>query len=428
MNVARSFFSRHYSQYKDSFFDYFDQNDQENVLQILNKYKIIHHEYYKILIKKYGENYNRLNLNIELTENEEKKLNRLRANIRKFLKELHAGKTIDEIYVSNQKIYTSFLDYFEEKDRNYAKQIIHAYSYFQNDYYDVLVKRYGEQYDCLNVDIDLTINEEKKLNSFKTLIKGKINAIHSGTPLYDTFPKNYKLLVGPQGYLDQFSKKYKDIAIDIIEKQKNGEYYQILVKQYGEKYDHFNPNVLLTDEENSKLNYLTSIIKFKIKEVKKKDTKCKIDESDSFYNFFNEEDYPIVTKIMSEYQLLNHKYYRLVIKKYGENYNNVDPEVELTKEEKQQIRTFINMIKEQIKKIKSGEKLEETLPYNHHHYYKSFLDYFDKKQRENVIHIIDQFQITNPDYYELIVKRYGKNYDTINLEVELTNEDRKSVV
>ena len=37
----------------------------------------------------------------------------------------------------------------------------------------------------------------------------------------------------------------------------------------------------------------------------------------------------------------------------------------------------------------------------------------DEKVRKNVIPIINQFQITNPDYYELIVKTYGKNYDTI---------------
>ena len=422
--MAKSFFSRHYSQYKENFLDYFAQDDQDNVLKILNKYKAINHEYYKILIKRYSKDYDHFNSSVHLTEKEEKKISRLRANISKILKELKSGKSIEECFIRYQKVFNNFLDNFDGNDRIYAEKIIDSYSYFKNDYYEILTKKYGIYYDSLNPDVELTDNEEKTLVKFRKILKQKIGRIHAGDTLYEVLSKKYKLLVSSESYLDQFPKKYKDIAIDIIGKQKNSEYYQILVKQYGEKYDHFNPNVLLTDEENGKLNYLTSIIKFKIKEVKKKDTKCKIDESDSFYNFFNEEDYPIVTKIMSEYQLLNHKYYRLVIKKYGENYNNVDPEVELTKEEKQQIRTFINMIKEQIKKIKSGEKLEETLPYNHHHYYKSFLDYFDKKQRENVIHIIDQFQITNPDYYELIVKRYGKNYDTINLEVELTNEEK----
>lgn len=111
--MAKSFFSRHYSQYKENFLDYFAQDDQDNVLKILNKYKAINHEYYKILIKRYSNDYDHFNSSVHLTETEEKKISRLRANISKILKELKSGKSIEECFIRYQKVFNNFLDNFD---------------------------------------------------------------------------------------------------------------------------------------------------------------------------------------------------------------------------------------------------------------------------------------------------------------------------
>lgn len=423
--MAKSFFSRHYSQYKEKFLDYFAQDDQDNVLKILNKYKAINHEYYKILIKRYSNDYDHFNSSVHLTETEEKKISRLRANISKILKELKSGKSIEECFIRYQKVFNNFLDNFDGNDRIYAEKIIDSYSYFKNDYYEILTKKYGIYYDSLNPDVELTDNEEKTLVKFRKILKQKIGRIHAGDTLYEVLPKKYKLLVSSESYLELFPKKYKNLVIEIIEKYKNSEYYEILTKKYGTDYDCCDQNILLTEEEKNKLNYLTSNIKLEIREVKKNNTKCTIDDATSMYSFFDKQDYLIVTKILDAYKSIKHKYYQLVEKKFGEYYDTVNSEIELTNEERQQLRYFIRIMKEQIEKIKLGTSLEEILPYNEHHYYKSFLSFFDKNNQKKVIHILNRFQIDHPEYYQLVVKKFGEHYDTINLDVQLTDEEKK---
>lgn len=46
---------------------------------------------------------------------------------------------------------------------------------------------------------------------------------------------------------------------------------------------------------------------------------------------------------------------------------------------------------------------------------KGFLEYFDEKDHENVLQIVERFKETNINYYEVINKRYsGERYETVN--------------
>ena len=225
---------------KISFFDYFEEKDKPLVLEIIEEYKEKDLDYYEILVKACGEKYDHLVLSA-LTREEKIKLNNFRAIIKNKIKN---GNFSKKPGLTKKQ---SFFDYFEEKDKPLVLEIIEEYKEKDLDYYEVLVKEYGEKYDHLVETSPLTKEEKIKLNSFRTIIKNKIKN--------GNLPKK----PGPtkkQSFFDYFDEKDKDFVLKIIEeyKEKDSDYYKVLVKTYGEKYDHLVETSPLTKQEKIKLN------------------------------------------------------------------------------------------------------------------------------------------------------------------------------
>ena len=157
---------------KISFFDYFEEKDKPLVLEIIEEYKEKDLDYYEILVKACGEKYDHLVLSA-LTREEKIKLNNFRAIIKNKIKN---GNFSKKPGLTKKQ---SFFDYFEEKDKPLVLEIIEEYKEKDSDYYKVLIKEYGEQYDSLVVPSLLNDREKNRLRDFKSAIREKLQDIKS---------------------------------------------------------------------------------------------------------------------------------------------------------------------------------------------------------------------------------------------------------
>ncbi len=307
----------------------------------------------------------------------------------------------------NKKI--SFFDYFEEKDKPLVLEIIEEYKEKDLDYYEILVKACGEKYDCLALSA-LTKKEKIKLNNFRAIIKNKIK---------NGMLSQKKVPTKKQNFFDYFEEKDKDFVLEIIEeyKEKDLDYYEVLVKEYGEKYDHLVETSPLTKEEKIKLNSFRTIIKNKIKNgnFSKKPGPTK---KQSFFDYFEEKDKPLILEIIEEYKEKNLDYYEILVKACGEKYDCLVLSA-LTKEEKIKLNSFRTIIKN---KIKNGNLPKKPGPTKK----QSFFDYFDEKDKDFVLKIIEEYKEKDSDYYKVLVKTYGEKYDYLVLS-SLTKKEKKQL-
>ena len=386
-----------------SFFDYFDKKDHASVLEIIEQYKKLNHDYYKVLVKEYGEHYDCLVVPSLLTKEEKVKLNNFRASIRNRIKK-------DDFSVKPRlNKAQSFFDYFDKKDHASVLEIIEQYKKLNHDYYKVLVKEYGEHYNCLVVPSPLTKKEQFKLNNFRTNIRNRIK-------------KDY-FLVKPrlnkaQSFFDYFDKKDYDSVLKIIEeyKEKDSDYYKLLVKEYGEHYDCLVVQSVLNKKEKKQLNSFRQYTRNRIKNSNSVKNVESI-KFQSFFNYFDKKDYDSVLKIIGEYKEKDSNYYKLLVKEYGEHYNCLVVPSPLTKKEQFKLNNFRTNIRNRIKK-------DDFLVKPRLNKAQGFFDYFDKKDYDSVLKIIEEYKEKDSDYYKLLVKEYGEHYDCLVVPSLLTKEEK----
>ena len=150
--------------------------------------------------------------------------------------------------------------------------------------------------------------------------------------------------------------------------------------------------------------------------IKVSKTNIKNQESFGFLDYFDKKDHEKVLQIIEKFKVTNPNYYEVINKKYsGKRYEIVN-NIELGKEN----ATLYNA-KNKIKNLLlKPEQLEKIFKKSH---YEGFLNFFDEKDHEKVLQIIEEFKVTNPNYYEVINKKYsGKRYEIVN-NIELGKEN-----
>ena len=130
------------------------------------EYKKINHDYYKVLVKEFGDTYDCLVEPSLLTELDMIYLNNFRIVI---VNKIHKKRK-----KSGPNKKQSFFDYFAQQDKNFVLKIIEKYKEKDSNYYKVLVKEYGETYDCLVVPSCLTKKEKQQLDNFKLTIRKEL--------------------------------------------------------------------------------------------------------------------------------------------------------------------------------------------------------------------------------------------------------------
>ena len=397
-----------------SFFDYFDKKDHTLVLEIIEQYKKIDHDYYRVLLKEYGETYDCLVVPSLLTKQEKAQLSNFRARIRDRLQNDNLRMKPIKQQTATKK--SSFLDYFDQKDKTIVLEVIEEYKKMNHDYYKVLVKEYGETYDCLVVPSLLTSKEKAQLKNLKSNIKYRIK-------YYDSLKKSGG--IKKSSFLDYFDQKDRKSVLKIIGEYKkvNHKYYKVLVKEYGETYDHFVYPSTLTKKEISLLNSFKTIIKTRLRSnnLNPLNQQRKTRKS-SFFDYFDKKDHASVLEIIEKYRKKNSNYYKLLVKEYGETYDCLVVSSLLNNKEKNQLRNFIQTIRN---KLYSNEVKKNEIKTSKSNRKQSFFDYFDEKDKGFVLEIIEKYKKVNHDYYRILVKEYGKHYDCLVVPSVLTEYEKK---
>lgn len=173
-----------------------------------------------------------------------------------------------------------------------------------------------------------------------------------------------------------------------------------------------------------------------IKEPEKRFNQLKISPKNTkqykqgFLTFFEEDKTEEVLKIVDGFQDTNINYYELIHKIYSGERLETRNNIKLGGQEK----SLLNNVKLKIRKILSGKEPEKRFNQqkvsknkNVKQSKKDFLTFFGEEKAEEVLKIVENFQVTNPNYYEVIHKLYsGEMLETRN-DIILNMQEKNSL-
>ena len=326
---------------------------------------------------------------------------------------------------SNQQSKTEFLAFFEEDKTEEVLKIVENFQVTNPNYYEVIHKLYsGERLEIRN-DVILNAKEKKSLNN----AKAKIRKILSGKETQKIFnqqkisQKNDKQ--SKTEFLAFFEEDKTEEVLKIVENFQvtNPNYYEVIHKLYSGERLEIRNDVILNAKEKKSLNNAKAKIRKILsgKETQKIFNQQKISQKNDkqskkeFLTFFEEDKTEEVLKIVENFQITNPNYYEVIHKIYSGERLETRNNIKLSGQEK----NLINNAKSKIKKILLWEEAEKKSK----QYKKEFLAFFEKEKSEEVLKIVENFQVTKPNYYEVIHKIYSGERLEIRNYVTLSKQD-----
>ena len=136
---------------------------------------------------------------------------------------------------------------------------------------------------------------------------------------------------------------------------------------------------------------------------------------EGFLKLYEEKYQETVLKIVNRFKITNPNYYQIISKKYSGDKFEIKNDVELTYEEQK----LFNSAKAKIKiLLNDSKKLNIFLSAQN-----GFLQLYEEKDQETVLKIVDMFKVMNPNYYEIISKKYSGDRFEIKNVVKLTKKE-----
>ena len=287
---------------------------------------------------------------------------------------------------------------------------------------------WGKKYEILKKDVD-----KSKIPALKKLIN-KIQEEY----IYQ-LPKNVNQKSNQQSkteFLAFFEEDKTEEVLKIVENFQvtNPNYYEVIHKLYSGERLEIRNDVILNEKEKKLLNSAKAKIRKILsgKETQKIFNQQKISPKNTkqykkgFLTFFEEDKTEEVLKIVENFQVTNPNYYEVIHKRYSGERLEIRSDIILNKQEKK----LLNSAKSKIRKILSGKETQKIFNQqkvsknkNVKQYKKGFLTFFGEDKTEEVLKIVEKFQITNPNYYEVIHKIYSGERLEIRNYVTLSKQD-----
>lgn len=218
-----------------NFFDYFDKDDLQLVLEIIEESKTKYYIYYNLLTKIYGEQYSLINKKVLIT----KKDFSIFENYVVYIQEQIQIKKRN--LKLRTKIKNNFLEYFEEDDKSLVITILNEYKLEKKQYFPTLIKLYGENYDKLN-EILLVEKDVSAIEKLIVQISKKLEKMKIDNKIRNEIKENF---------LDYFNDYNIILVKKTIDSYKNVNtfYYNTIVKLYGNEYNKLNKEIALTEKD-----------------------------------------------------------------------------------------------------------------------------------------------------------------------------------
>ena len=400
-----------------------------------------------LLKKKYGDHYLGtgyiLNKEEIKCENVEKKFLQRLKKVEELLKENMTNQQILDHFKKQSSIFNLYSNYSKQMAGNNLKDsfIENFPVQYQTIIYKILSQiteeekelistfYWGHNYDILKKDID-----KDKINDLRILInKLKDEAIkifqHKDKATLQQNKKEKKDIKKNNVDTNFSSKQIKtkklceekdrEKVLEIVNKFKetNPNYYEVITKKYSGDNFEISNNVKLTKEEQILINNA----KIRIKGLLEDSTKLNnfLNSQNGFLEKYKEEDCEKVLEIVNKFKETNPSYYKVITKIYSGDKLETSNNVTLTREEK----SLINNAKIKIKRL-----LEDSTKLNNFLNSQSgFLEKYKGKERERLIKIVNKFKETDPNYYEVITKKYSGDKLEISNNVTLTREEKSLI-
>ena len=211
--------------------------------------------------------------------------------------------------------------------------------------------------------------------------------------------------------------------LSVEEKDLISEFY------WGKKYE-----ILKKDVDKSKIPALKKLINTIQEEYiyqlpKNANQKSNQQSKTEFLAFFEEDKTEEVLKIVENFQVTNPNYYEVIHKLYSGERLEIRNDVILNEKEKK----LLNSAKAKIRKILSGKETQKIFNQqkisqkNDKQSKTEFLAFFEEDKTEEVLKIVENFQVTNPNYYEVIHKLYSGERLEIRSDIILNKQEKNSL-
>ena len=381
-----------------------EEKDREKVLEIVNKFKETNPNYYEAITKKYSGDRLEISNNVTLTREEQILIHNAKIKIRGLLNDQK------KLYQFLNDYQNGFLDIYKEDDQVKVLKIVNKLKETNPNYYEIITKIYsGDRLEIRNKD-KLTPEEQFVIRSIRIKI---LNLLKDSKKLNNFL--NFQSV-----FLEKYEEEDKVKALKIVNKfkERNPNYYEVITKKYSGDNFEISNNVKLTKEEQ----ILIHTAKVRVKELihdSKKLYQFLNDCQNGFLEKYKEEDCEKVLEIVNKFKETNPSYYKVITKKYSGDKLEISNNVTLTREEK----SLINNAKIKIKRLlEDSTKLNNFLNFQN-----GFLEKYKGKERERLIKIVNNFKETDPNYYEVITKKYSGDKLEISNNVTLTREEKSLI-
>ena len=326
----------------------------------------------------------------------------------------------------------TFFEYFYDENmsdekKEEVKMFVREYldKNKENQAYELVIKKYGENYDVLNENITFNKQESILYENFKIAIRRKIKT------------GNYKIRVKKVSFFEWFyednmsaeeKEKVKTFVSEYLDKNKKSQEYELVVRRYGENYDTLNENITFNKQESILYENFKHFIRNRIKTGNMAIRVKKV----SFFEWFYEDN--MSAKEKEEVRIFVREYldnnkgrqaYKLVVRRYGENYDTLNKNETFTKEENCLYENFKVSIK---RKLKNKNNLKLNSSKNEYSYNKKVKKEKEvvKKSQETKI-IPSALNYTDTIIYKLTELKYSLGKISLLLNVD-TNFILKSYI
>lgn len=425
----------------NSLFDYFfDKDDslerkREKRDIILDYMESVDSEKRDVIKKIFGESYNSLTPNIELTKAEKSIFNDLRVKVRKYIEHIlsiryeHKGKmhANDRVILTKDNGFKEKLnDYFEKKTYPLAMNIFAHYIESHDEIKSFLNKFYNLDTMDLRADMYSSKNDAKRLKAIVKDINDYIKAC-------SLISKSYK-----GALVNYFKKPYMSdarvqliygIVLEVVNTLSQEE-KQALAKLYGEDYNLLNIYVDITSREADIINQAIEKIDRYVGHSLETINTYKA----SIFTYFHKAGMSVSYKEKLDAEISRFidassskgKYVAVML--YGKTYAKLNPSVSLSRVQVNLFNSLLNEIDAHIKLVEGSLKKErrKAIPMKS----ACFLDFFTdpslSEEENNAIIEEVRKTVDSCKYRDVLLKFYDNNYN-LKSNVEMTKEDKVEI-
>ena len=328
--------------------------------------------------------------------------------------------------ISTKKKETFFEYFYEENMSDEKKEEIKLFIIKCLDInkeckaHELIVRRYGNNYCTLNKNVKFNKEENNIYEGFKCFIRQKLKSgnYENQLKIKSRFKSSFFEYFYEDNMPEEKKEEIKLFIINYLNNNKENKAYGLVVRKYGNDYCTLNKNETFTKEENKSYENFKYFIRNRIKTG---DMKIRVKKV-SFFDWFYEDNMP--DKEKEEVRIFVREYldnnkgcqaYKLVVRRYGENYDTLNKNETFTKEENCLYTNFKASIK---RKLKNKNNLKLNSSKIEHSYNKKVKKEKEVVESQEVKIIPSALNYTDTIIYKLTELKYSLGKISLLLNVD----------